>query len=139
MKNPPWIWERASPHATELSQEMSHNTCKNHTKCTLVSGNGTSDPTEQPLGPNQVPPPAKKGVSGAEQGWLFTCTTEWFSSLTLNIDLTLVLTRRHLWSQQSDPKCKNQHSLSRRRQFTSWKLMKFLHPFPTRAHAPVLP
>lgn len=62
MKHPPWIWERASPHATEqsLSQETSRNPSKNHTKCTAVSGNGSSDPAEQAQGPNQVPPPAKR-------------------------------------------------------------------------------
>lgn len=41
----------------------------------------------------------QKDVTGAEQGWLLACTTGWFSSLSLNIDLTVVLTRRHFWSQ----------------------------------------
>lgn len=48
----------------------------------------------------------QKDVTGAEEGWLLTCTTEQFSFLTLNIDLTLVVIR----SQHSDPKCKTQQS-----------------------------
>lgn len=76
-----------------ITQQCPVTPPENYTKHTIMPGNRSSHPTHSAI--------TTKNISlMAEQVWLLTCTTEqsWF--LTLNIHLILILTRRHLWSQQ---------------------------------------